>query len=205
MFFRKKPDAYHRVHTYGSPILNKKAEPIKTVNEEIRTVAAEMIEVMHRFDGIGLAGPQAGIGLRIVALGVPVKNHEDDKIEHILSPGEAMMLPKMPFVIINPEITWRSDETEIKEEGCLSLPGIYGDVERPKLISFTAETLDGETVSCECDGLLARCIQHELDHLNGKLFVDRMEEEDFGAIKAKLTRLKKNGRKTNYMRIVGSS
>ncbi len=203
MFFRKKPDVYHRVHTYGSPILKKKAELVKIVNAEIRSVATEMIETMLRFDGIGLAGPQAGIGLRIVALGL--SGHQDDDAEAILSPGEVMLLPKMPFVIINPKITWRSDETEINEEGCLSLPGIYGEVERSKLVEFTAETLDGKTISCECAGLLARCIQHECDHLDGKLFIDRMTEEALGMIKPKLNRLKKRGRKTQFMRIVGGA
>ena len=205
MFFRKKKsDVYHRVHTYGSPILKKKAEPVTVVNAEVRALAAEMIEVMHRFDGIGLAGPQAGIGLRIVAFGIPMPQAEENEPERLLSPGETILLPKMPMVIINPEITWRSDETEIKEEGCLSLPGIYGEVERSKMVKFKAETLDGKKLSYECDGLLARCIQHECDHLDGKLFVDRMDEESFGAIKAKLNRLKKNGRKTKFMRVLGS-
>ncbi|MCF6174858.1 MAG: peptide deformylase [Victivallaceae bacterium] len=201
MFFRKKQDVYHRVHTYGSPILNKKAESVKNINEEINAIATEMIETMLCFDGIGLAGPQAGVGRRIVAFGIP--EHRDDEEQAILSPGEALLLPKMPFVIVNPEITWRSDETEIKEEGCLSLPGIYGEVERPKMVTFTAETLDGKTISCDCDGLLARCVQHECDHLDGKLFIERMTEEEFGIIKPKLNRLKKRGRKTQFMRIVG--
>ena len=205
MFFRKKKsDVYHRVHTYGSAVLKKKAEPVTAVNADIRALAAEMIEVMHRFDGIGLAGPQAGVSLRIVAFGLPMPQTEENEEQRLLSPGEAVLLPQMPMVIINPVITWRSDETEIKEEGCLSLPGIYGEVERPKMVAFTAETLDGEKISCECDGLLARCIQHECDHLNGKLFIERMDEAAFGAIKAKLSRLKKKGRKTKFVRVLGS-
>jgi len=205
MFFRKKKsDVYHRVHTYGSPALKKKAEPVTAVNADVRALATEMIEVMQRFDGIGLAGPQAGVSLRIVAFGLPMPQNEENENQRLLSPGEATLLPKMPMVIINPEITWRSDETEIKEEGCLSLPGIYGEVERPKMIAFTAETLDGEKISCECDGLLARCIQHECDHLAGKLFIERMDEAAFGAIKAKLSRLKKKGRKTKFVRVLGS-
>lgn len=203
MFFKKKPDDYHRVHTYGSPILSKKAEPVKVVNDEIRAIAAEMVKVMRRFDGIGLAGPQAGVGLRIVAFGVPFPVAEDDSMPQ-LSQGEQLLLPKMPFIAINPQITWRSDETDIQDEGCLSVPGIYGEVERAKSVTFTTETLDGETVSCNCDGLLARCIQHELDHLDGKLFIERMTEEAYGAIKSKLNRLKKSGRKTNFMRVLGS-
>lgn len=204
MFFKKKSAEYHRVHTYGSPILNKKAEPIKVVNAEIRAIAAKMVTTMQRFEGIGLAGPQAGIGLRIVAFGVPEKHDDDDDLSHVLSPGEAMLLPKMPLVVINPEITWRSDETDIKEEGCLSLPGIYGNVERSTVVALAAETLTGEKIACECNGLLARCIQHELDHLDGKLFIDRMSQAEFGAIKAKLTRLKKTGRKKNFVRVLGS-
>ncbi len=202
MFFKKKSRIYYRVQTYGSPVLHKKAQPVKKVNNEIRELAASMLETMRRFDGIGLAGPQAGVNLRIVALGVPA-NTQNEGTPATLSPGEITLLPQMPMVIINPVITWRSDNMAVREEGCLSLPGIYGEVERPDMIKFTAETLNGETITADCGGLLARCLQHECDHLDGKLFIDRMTEENLGVIKPKLKRLKKRGRNQQFVRVLG--
>jgi peptide deformylase len=202
MLFRKKTQhTYYRVQTYGSPILHKKAKPIDKIDDKIKALASEMIDTMHHFDGIGLAGPQAGVSLQIVALDVPTP--EDDP-ENPLSPGEVLLLPQMPLVIINPAIEPISADSDCREEGCLSLPGIYGEVERPRRILFSATTINGETVKCECAGLLARCLQHEFDHLRGKLFIDRMTEENLGPLKPKLKRLKKSGGKTGYVRVSGS-
>lgn len=190
MFFR--PKKIYNVNTYGAPILGKVAGEIKEITPEIREIAEEMIRVTQIFDGIGLAGPQYGVGQRIVALDVPYPE------QAAISPGEALLLPRMPMVIINPEIIALSETNETAEEGCLSVPEIYAPVERSQFIQFRAQTIDGELIECECGGLLARCMQHEIDHLNGILFVDRLTEEAFSVIESKLKRLKKSGSKKDF-------
>ena len=194
MFFKAKK--MYSVNTYGAEILKKRSLDIRHVNEEIHNIAEEMIQIMNLFDGIGLAGPQYDLSKRIVALAVP---HPE---QGAISPGEAILLPRMPMVIINPEIIALSDVTETAEEGCLSVPEIYAPVKRPQFIQFRAQTIDGELIECECGGLLARCIQHEIDHLNGILFVDRLTEDAFSVIEAKLKKLKKSGSKKDFKKTI---
>ena len=194
MFFR--PKNIYTVNTYGAEILKKRSDEIKDVTPELREIAEEMIRVTQIFDGIGLAGPQYEIHQRIVALAVPYPE------QAAISPGEALLLPRMPMVIINPEIIAISETTETAEEGCLSVPEIYAPVERSQFIQFRAQTVDGELIECECGGLLARCIQHEIDHLNGVLFVDRLTEEAFSVIESKLKKLKKSGSKKDFKKTI---
>ncbi len=189
MFFRTKK--IYSVNTYGAEILKNPSDEIKDVTPEIREIAEEMILALQLFDGIGLAGPQYGVDKRIVILDVPPESAA-------ISPGEALLLPRMPMVIINPEIIAADEITDTADEGCLSVPDIYAPVERPCFIQFKAQTLDGELIECECGGLLARCIQHEIDHLNGILFVDRLTEEAFNVIESKLKKLKKSGSKKDF-------
>jgi peptide deformylase len=105
-------------------------------------------------------------------------------------------------VVINPEISALGGAKDIQDEACLSVPGISAPVERSQFIQFRARTIDGELIDCECGGMLARCLQHEIDHLDGILFVDRLTEDDFSSIEAKLKRLKKNGRKKDFKKII---
>jgi len=189
MFFRTKK--IYSVNTYGAEILKKPSDEIKDVTPEIREIAEEMIQALQLFDGIGLAGPQYGVDKRIVILDVPPENAT-------ISPGEALLLPRMPMAIINPEIIASGKTTEAADEGCLSVPEIYAPVERASFVQFRAQTIDGELIECECGGLLARCIQHEVDHLNGVLFVDRLTEEAFNVIESKLKKLKKSGSKKDF-------
>ena len=189
MFFRTKK--IYSVNTYGAEILKKPSDEIKDVTPEIREIAEEMIQALQLFDGIGLAGPQYGVDKRIVILDVPPESAA-------ISPGEALLLPRMPMAIINPEIIASGKTTEAADEGCLSVPEIYAPVERASFVQFRAQTIDGELIECECGGLLARCIQHEVDHLNGVLFVDRLTEEAFNVIESKLKKLKKSGSKKDF-------
>ncbi len=189
MFFRHKN--IYTVNVYGAEILKKRSEEIKDVTPEIREIAEKMLITMQLFDGIGLAGPQYGVHKRIVSLAVPAENAA-------ISPGEALLLPRMPMVIINPEIVAVNKITDTAEEACLSVPGISAPVERSQFIQLRAQTIDGELIECECGGLLARCIQHEVDHLNGLLFVDRLTEEAFSVIESKLKKLKKSGSKKDF-------
>lgn len=200
MFFNKKAEHKYVIHTYGSPVLRKQAEPVTVVNEKIRQIAREMKEALRIFDGIGLAAPQIGLSIKMVAFEVPFESMKKSGMPP--TPGEVLLLPRMPMVVINPEIIGYGDETGFADEGCLSVPGLYAEVERPLTVTFKASTLDGEEITCECGGLFGRCIQHELDHLAGRLFIDRLDADELRRVKPKLRRLEKNGRKNDFMRQV---
>ena len=190
--FKKKK---YSVKTFGCEVLGKKAEKITKFDAELAEIVSDMVEIMNHFDGIGLAAPQIGISKRLVVLGIPDNPEQTNK-----SVGEVMLLDKMPVVLVNPEITAFGTDLCDYDEGCLSVPGIYGSVRRPYTVNLKAQDLNGNTFEYECGGLLARCIQHELDHLDGFLFVDRMDEEDRKTIEFKLFRLKKNGKRKEYNR-----
>jgi peptide deformylase len=135
------------------------SEPIKEVTNEIRRLADDMLETMYDAPGVGLAAIQIGMPLRMVTM--DVSKSED---EH------------QPLVLINPEIVWASAEKRVYEEGCLSIPEYYEEVERPDRVRFRYVNLQGETVEQDADGLLATCVQHEIDHLNGVLFIDYLSK-----------------------------
>lgn len=151
------------------PKLRLVSEPIAAVTGEIRTLVKDMLDSMYAARGIGLAAIQIGVPKRIVVIdlgkGPPLDSEEAE--------GDADREPD-PQVLVNPEIVWRSDELNVYEEGCLSIPDYLEEVERPARIRITYQTLDGEKVEIEAHGLLATCIQHEIDHLDGKLFIDHI-------------------------------
>ncbi|PVE22436.1 peptide deformylase [Microvirga sp. KLBC 81] len=141
------------------PKLRLVSEPIKEITQEIRQLADDMLETMYDAPGVGLAAIQIGVPLRMVTM--DVSKSEDER---------------QPMVLINPEITWASEEKRVYEEGCLSIPEYYEEVERPDRVRFRYMNLNGETVEQEADGLLATCVQHEIDHLNGVLFIDYLSK-----------------------------
>lgn len=137
---------------YPNPILRQKCAPIMDFNDEIKSIAAEMIDKMHEHKGIGLAGPQVGLNQRII----------------VIEPT-----PSEPKVLLNPEITASSKDWQIGEEGCLSFPRIYGLVPRAKSITVRYQDLDGKKHKIKANKLLAVVLAHEIDHLNQILFIDR--------------------------------
>ncbi len=149
-----------RIHQMGDKVLRQPAKRISQVNDEIRQLARDMLQTMYSSDGIGLAAPQVGIHKRLI-----VVDPYPDKSE----------VP--PLVLINPEIREYMGETVAGQEGCLSIPGVFCDVMRPEgiVVSFKDET--GRPRTIQANDLLARVIQHEIDHLNGVLFVDHVENE----------------------------
>jgi peptide deformylase len=177
---------------YGDPKLQEPSVTIAEIDDKLRQLARDMIATMYKNNGIGLAGPQAGNNIRIVVIDIPGDN---DEAARALSPGEQLLLPRMPLVLLNPEVAPVTIETEVAEEGCLSFPNIYGEVERAKSVMLKSQILDAETVQVVCGGLLARCLQHELDHLNGVVFVDRMEPAYRNEIDGELKKLRKKTRK----------
>ncbi len=181
---------------YGHEVLRKVAKPVTAITPGIRELAQDMINTMYKANGIGLAAPQVGQSLRMVALHIPV----DREHKGFSSPGEAALLAKMPLVLINPEIVVSSVQTDIAEEGCLSVPEVYGEVRRSVLVTLRSQVLDGDPVMFECGGLLGRCIQHELDHLDGKLFVDRASKAVRDSLVRPLAKLTNDYQKKNFLR-----
>ena len=147
--------AIHTVRKYPDPVLRKVAERVPDTSNEICRLCEDMVETMHASRGIGLAANQIGISLRIITLEVGPEKET------------------LPLVLINPEIVKAASE-EIAEEGCLSLPGYYETVRRARQVVVKAVTLEGKEFRMECEGLLARAFQHEIDHLNGILLVDHL-------------------------------
>ena len=135
------------------------SEPVTALDKELRALADDMFETMYAAPGIGLAAIQIGVPKRIVTIDL-AKNDE----------------PKNPQVYINPEVTWTSDEKATYEEGCLSIPEYYEEVERPSRVKVKYMGLDGKTHEIEAEGLLATCLQHEIDHINGVLFIDHISK-----------------------------
>jgi peptide deformylase len=135
------------------------SDPVKAVDAEVRALVDDMFETMYDAPGVGLAAIQLGVAKRIVTVDTAKK---DD--------------PKAPQVFINPEVVWTSDETGIYEEGCLSIPEYYEEVERPAQVKVKYTDLDGKAHEVEADGLLATVLQHEIDHINGILFIDHISK-----------------------------
>ena len=162
------PAALFIIH-YPHPTLREKALPVGEVTGEVRAVAERMLELMNEAEGIGLAAPQVGLGMRLFVVNVP--SSEDYSVD--ADPPEAS---DGLLVCIDPELSGFSDELEPYDEGCLSLPEITGSVRRPHEVTLTATGLDGERFTVRAGGLLARCIQHENDHLDGVLIIDKMQQ-----------------------------
>jgi peptide deformylase len=174
---------------YGDPILRAKGEPIRQLpDDRIRELAQNMIETMHAANGVGLAAQQIGEAIQLTVL--DVSQVEDRPTTIKLNSKEIEPATAMPLVLINPQIDL-GGETEIGTEGCLSFPEITGEIERARSIIVHAQNLDGESIEIETTGFLARAIQHEVDHLNGILFVDRMSSAAKTSLSSKLKRLQK--------------
>jgi peptide deformylase len=177
---------------YGDPILRAKGKPIDNIDDRIRELAANMIETMHAANGVGLAAQQVGEALQLTVLDVSLV---EDRPSTLKVDGKDVD-PKaaMPLVLINPEIELHG-AAETGVEGCLSFPEITGDIERANTVIVRAQTLEGGTIEIEATGFLARAIQHEGDHLNGILFIDRMNSAAKAALSSRLKRLQKETRR----------
>ena len=177
---------------YGDPILRVKGKPIENIDNRIRELAANMIETMHAANGVGLAAQQIGEALQLTVLDVSLVEDRPSTLK--LDGKDVDPKAAMPLVLINPEIEMRG-MPEVGVEGCLSFPEITGDIERSKSVIVRAQTLEGGTIEIEASGFLARAIQHECDHLNGILFIDRMNSAAKAALSSRLKRLQKETRR----------
>ena len=151
--------AKRNIITLPDPLLRKTSEPVERVDDEMRTLIDDMLETMYEAPGIGLAGIQIAVPRRVLVM--DVSRDEDARAPHAL---------------INPEVVWTSDEMAPYEEGCLSIPEYYAEIERPARCRVTYIDRDGARQEMEADGILATCVHHEIDHLNGLLFIDYLSK-----------------------------
>lgn len=158
------------IFTYPAPILKKVAKPVTEFNDELRTLIKNMLFTMYHAPGIGLAAPQVGVSLRFFVLDIW---YDREKITHADGREEFRLSEFNPMVFINPVFKKKSGEI-IHEEGCLSVPGIYEDVKRAELVTVEFQDMFGEHHEIEADELLSVCLQHENDHLDGIVFIERL-------------------------------
>ena len=181
------------IKTYGDEVLTKVANPIPEIDKDIINLVERMKKTMFKADGVGLAAPQVGLSMRLIILGVPNINRKEMTP---ITPGELQLLPLMPLALINPKITVTTNEESFAEEGCLSVPHLYARVRRPEKVMLSAQFVTGEMINIECGGFLARAIQHEIDHLNGILFVDKLDSSEYDKIKSELKIILKEKKKS---------
>lgn len=160
-----------KIFKYGSDVLRAMAQPVENISDETQKMAQDMLRIMYDSDGVGLAAPQVGISSRIIVIDV---NSNDLSCE--------------PLIFINPEIIKQAGQV-VAEEGCLSVPDVRGEVKRAEKVTLEALNLDGEKVRIEAADLLARALQHEIDHLNGVLFIDHLGRLKRQLIKKQLRKL----------------
>jgi len=180
------------IFEYGDPILRAKGKPIENIDDRICELAANMVETMHAANGVGLAAQQVGEALQLTVLDISAVEDRPSTLK--LNGQDVDPTAEMPLILINPEIELLG-ETEVGVEGCLSFPEITGDIERAKSVMVRAQNLEGGTIEIEASGFLARAIQHEGDHLNGILFIDRMNSAAKAALSSRLKRLQKETRR----------
>ena len=159
--------------TYPDPRLHTVAKPVQAVDARIRSLLADMLETMYAAEGIGLAATQIDVHERVVVIDVSEKRDA-------------------PLVLINPEIVWASEDKQVGDEGCLSVPGIYDGVERSRSIRVRALDGEGQSREIEAEGMLAVCIQHEMDHLLGKVFVEYLSPLKRNRIKTKMLKARRD-------------
>lgn len=178
-----------QIRKYGDPILRVKGKRIEAVDDRVRALAEDMLETMHAANGVGLAAQQVGHALQLTV--IDVSQVEDRPSTLKLNGAAVENLPTaMPLVLLNPTLRL-NEETDLGTEGCLSFPDITAEIERALSVELEAESLDGEKIVIEASGLLSRALQHEADHLNGILFIDRMSSAAKASHSSRLKRLQK--------------
>ena len=181
-----------RIVQYGEAVLRAQGRRVERVDEKIRELADAMLLAMHEANGVGLAAQQVGEAVQLTVLDVSGVEDRPSTLEIYgvkMDPSAAM-----PLILLNPALKLGA-ETAMGTEGCLSFPEITAEIERAVWVSAEAETLDGKRIKLEASGLLARALQHEVDHLNGILFIDRMSSATKASLASRLKRLQKETRR----------
>ena len=170
------PSMIPAILSLPEPMLRRPSAPVEAVTDEVRALMDAMLAAMYAAPGIGLAAIQIGVAKRVVTI--------------VMARGDE---PKQPMFFVNPEIVWTSDERRVHEEGCLSIPDYYAEVERPSRVRVRYLDREGALREIEADGLLATCLQHEIDHLNGVLFIDHLSKLKRDRVVKKFTKAAKRG------------
>ena len=174
---------------FGDPVLRKKCDLVKNFSEDINSLVDDMLETMVFAEGIGLAAPQIGVPMQLAVVDV---SHDPECISYLRVDGKDVdLLDMMPLIFVNPELEF-DGEKDVMSEGCLSFPEIRGEVTRPDEVKAKVQLINGNTVTIETDGLLSRAIQHETDHLNGILFIDRMSAATKIALRGKVKKMQRD-------------
>ena len=160
------------------PVLRAKANPVEKIDDEVRKVLADMAETMYAAPGVGLAANQVGILRRFIVVDTVWR--------------EGQTAPRDPLMLINPEVVWSSEERSVWNEGCLSIPEQYAEIERPARVRVRYQDIQGVTREVEGEGLLSHCLQHEIDHLNGVLFIDYLSSLKRNIILRKVRKIQRD-------------
>ncbi len=174
--------AIREILTVPHPVLKEVSKPVDTVDDALRALMDDMLETMYDAPGIGLAAVQIGEPIRVIVMDLQERPEGEPEAEPV----------KQPRYFVNPEIVWKSEDLAPYEEGCLSVPEIYDEVMRPARVRLRYLNYQGEQVEEEADGLFATCIQHEMDHLEGVLFIDHLSKLKRDRAVAKVKKAKKN-------------
>jgi peptide deformylase len=178
---------------FGDPILKKKGKPVLTFDERLVDLANEMVDTMYDAEGIGLAAQQVGMDLQFCVIDL---REAEAGFSYEFDGTSPPLDLFMPLALANPEVEITPEPTSVYEEGCLSFPEIRGNVVRPDRICVKFQDLGGQPHELTCTGLLSRCVQHEVDHLKGVLFIERMDKETLAQLETPLRALKKKTRKS---------
>jgi len=182
-----------RIVHFNEAVLRKKGTRVTAFDAALAQLANDMVETMHAARGIGLAAQQVGLALQVCVVDLREAEAEYTwELNGARPPKELIM----PLILVNPRVTAVPAPTSVSEEGCLSFPEIRGDVERPDRITVSYQDPQGHTHTLAATGLLARCVQHEVDHVNGILFIDRMDKATLARLEPALRALKKQTRET---------
>jgi peptide deformylase len=174
------------------PLLKQRSAPVDTITDEIRTLASDMFETMYASNGVGLSAVQVGVLIRLIVVDTDWGSSRYASAEAETPALPAILHKGNPITMINPEIITRSQQKRIYDEGCLSFPGHYSEVERPDTITVAYRDLDGKPQTLQADGLLSTCIQHEIDHMDGIVFVDHISRMKRDMILRKIKKAQKH-------------
>ena len=177
------PGMLRPILIHPDPRLKKVCDPVAKIDDEVRALARDMLETMYHAPGIGLAAPQIGANARLLVMDCARREDEDASAR--------------PIAMVNPEIVWSSDERREHEEGCLSIPEVYATVTRPEAVTVRWRDLDGNEAEATMRGIWATCVQHEIDHLNGRLFIDYLGPMRRQMITSKMKKLKRDRAKVD--------
>ena len=179
---------------YGNPVLREKGTAVETFDSDLKSLVSDMIETMYAEEGIGLAAQQIGIAQQICVVDVRPPKESEIHFNYSYDGKPTPLDLFMPLAIINPKVEITDATKSLYQEGCLSFPNILGNVSRVNAISCQFQDTDGNHHTLQSDGLLARCILHEIDHLDGILFIDKMEKKDLQRNTPKINQLKRSNK-----------